>query len=175
MIEEAAKNLWILITVVAPGLFTYGAWRLLLLLEPSKRLAPDAFKQIDDSTIASAAIIIAIALSQQAVAISIEALLTLVAKIKKTKWPNFYSLFCERFALAGEGKLTESSTRIIANFFLSINITIGLSFLLLYFFLYEKISADHWVSIGIAFVLLVSLVTTIFRMLNAKWMIEKCK
>jgi len=83
MLEAVAKNLWLLLTLVIPGLFTYGAWRILLLLEPSIRLEINALNQIDSSAIASASIIIAVALLQQAIAIAIESALALLAKSKK--------------------------------------------------------------------------------------------
>jgi len=175
MLETVAKNLWLLLTIVIPGLFTYGTWRILLLLQPSKHLDIDALAQIDKSTIASASIIIAIALLQQAIAIAIESVLTLLAKTMKEKWPNFYSLFCERFAYSAAGKLDENSTRIIGNFFLSINMSIGLSLLLLYFLAYEGMNVNDWTPISIIVLLSATLITTIFRMLNAKWVIEECK
>ncbi len=175
MLEALAKNLWLLLTLVIPGLFTYGAWRVLLLLEPSSRLDITALKQIDSSSIVSASIIIAIALLQQAVAIAIEAALTLLAKSKQTKWPNIYSLFCERFALAAAGKLDENATRIIGNFFLSINMSIGLLLLLLYFMAYESMGLNEWIPIGLVVLLIATIITAVFRMLNAKWVVEECK
>jgi len=175
MLEAAAKNLWLLLTLVLPGLFTYGAWRILLILEPSTHLNIEALNQIDSSAIASTSIILAIALLQQAVAIAIEFFLTLLAKVKKDQWPNYYSLFCERFQLAASGKLDENTTRIIGNFFLSINMSVGLSILLLYFMAYEKLNINHWVPVGIMFFLVATLITTIFRMFSAKWVIEECK
>ncbi len=175
MLEALAKNLWLLLTLVIPGLFTYGAWRVLLLLEPSSKLDIAALKQVDNSSIASVSIIIAIALLQQAVAIAIEAALTLLAKSKQTKWPNIYSLFCERFALAAAGKLDENATRIIGNFFLSINMCIGLAILLLYFTAYESMGLNEWIPIALIVLLIATIITAVFRMLNAKWVVEECK
>lgn len=175
MVEAMAKNLWLLLTLVIPGLFTYGAWRVLLLLEPGTRLDIAALNQIDSSSIASASIIIAVALLQQAIAIAIEAALTLLAKSWQTKWPNIYSLFCERFALAAAGKLDENATRIIGNFFLSINMGIGLVLLLLYFMAYESMSLDQWIPVGLIILLIATMITTVFRMFNAKWAVEECK
>lgn len=145
------------------------------MLEPSTRLDINALNQIDSSAIASASVIIAIALLQQAIAIAIESLLTLIAKIQEKKWPNYYALFCDRFALSAAGKLDENATRIIGNFFLSINMSIGLSLLLLYFLAYETIDTNHWIPISIIALLVATLITTLFRMLNAKWVIEDCK
>jgi hypothetical protein len=175
MLEAIAKNLWILLTLIIPGLFTYGVWRILLLLEPSKRLNIDALHQIDSSAIASASIIIAVALLQQALAIAIEAALALLAKSRQEQWPNIYSLFCERFELATKKKLDERATRIIGNFFLSINVSIGLVLLLLYFLLYESMCVSHWIPLSIIVFLIATLITIVFRMLNAKWVVEECK
>ena len=61
----------------------------------------------------------------------------------------------------------ESATRIIANFFLSINMSIGLIFLLLYFLLYESMRANHWVSLSVIILLIATIITAVFRMTNA--------
>lgn len=87
MLDTLAKNLWLLITVGIPGMFTYGVWRVLLLLEPSNCLDTEALKQIDGSAIASASIVIAIGLLQQAVGISIESLLAFLAKSGRKNGP----------------------------------------------------------------------------------------
>ena len=175
MLDTVAKNLWLMLTLVIPGLFTFGLWRLLLLLEPSNRMNTEALDQIDSSAITAASIIIAIALLQQAFAIAIESLLALFAKLKKNRWPDFYSLFCERFALAASGKLDENATRIIGNFFLSINMCIGLSLLLIYFLVYEGQTINHWIPISITAFLIATLLTSIFRMINAMWVVKACK
>ena len=175
MIEVVAKNLWLMLTLVIPGLFTYGTWRILLLLEPGKHLKTKALAQIDESAIVSASVIIAIALLQQAIAIAIEAALTVIANNMKDKWPNFYSLFCKRFAYSAAGKLDENATRIIGNFFLSMNMSIGLSLLLLYFLAYEHMTIRDWVPVSIVVLLSATLITTIFRMMNAKWAIKECR
>lgn len=175
MLETVAKNLWLLLTLVIPGLFTYGLWRLLLLLEPSSRMDINALNQIDKSAITTACIIIAIALLQQAIAIVIESMLAFLAKIQKNNWPNIYSLFCERFVLAASGKLDENATRIIGNFFLSVNMSVGLSLLLAYFSAYEGMTISQWVPLSLVIILVATLITSIFRMFNAKWVIENAK
>ena len=175
MLEEVAKNLWLLLTLVIPGLFTYGVWRAILLLEPSKRLAVDALSNIDSSALVTTSIIVAVAMLQQAVAIVAEAVLSLLAKIMQKKWPNLYALFCERFVLASAGKLDENATRIIGNFFLSINMCIGIGLLLIYFLAYESMGLSQWVPISLIGFLVVTFTTAVFRMFNAKWVIEECK
>ena len=175
MIEALAKNLWLLLTVVMPGLFTYGVWRLMLLLQPSGRINGDMLSQIDASVIATLSIIVAIALLQQAVAIAIEALLAAVAKLRKTQWPNFHALFCERFALAAAERLDENATRIVGNFFQSVNMSIGLLLLVIYFKAYEGLPFGHWVVCALAGFLVVTCITAVFRMVNAIWAIKECK
>lgn len=175
MLEELAMNLWLLLTLVIPGLFTYGAWRMILLLEPSRRLAADALSQIDDSALVTSSIIVAIALVQQAGAILVEATLAMVAKIMQRRWPNLHALFCERFALTVAGKIDENATRIIGNFFLSTNISIGLGLLLLYFQAYESMELIRWVPMGMLVLLAATVTSAVFRMINAKWVVEECK
>lgn len=175
MLDTLAKNLWLLITVGIPGMFTYGVWRVLLLLEPSNCLDTAALNQIDGSAIASASIIIAVGLLQQSVGITIESLLAFLAKKRQQEWPNIYSLFCERFELAAAGKLDENGTRIIGNFFQSMNISVGLFLVLLYFMAYEGMEINEWIPTGIIFFIVAALISTVFRMLDAKWVIEKCR
>ena len=175
MLEAFAKNLWLLVTLVVPGLFTFGVWRLLLLLEPSQCIQVEALKQIDGSTIVSLSVIIAVALLQQSIAIVIEAALTLVVKSREQKWPHLYTLFYERFELAAIGKLDENTTRTIGNLFLSINIGIGLFLLLVYFLAYENMDIEEWIPISIIVFLTATIITAVFRMFNAKWVVEACK
>lgn len=175
MLEAISKNIWLLLTLLVPGLFTYGTWRVLLLLEPSVHLEISALNQIDGSAFASGSIVIAIALLQQVIAIAIESVLALLARSNKENWPNFYSLFSERFVLSAAGKLDDNSTRIIATFFLSINISVGLSLLLLYFLAYENMNINQWIPLAIIILLVSTLIATIFRMFNAKWVVKECK
>jgi hypothetical protein len=57
---------------------------------------------------------------------------------------------CAEHQLEGAGKLDESASRIIGNFFLSINMSIGLTLLLLYFLLYESMCANQWIPLSIS-------------------------
>ena len=176
MIEALAKNLWILITVVIPGFFTYGVWRILILLTHNEGLNLDMcmLELIDNSALVTLSIIIAVALLQQAVAITIEAALAKYAINNKEKYPNFFSLFCKRFAYMSSEKFDERTIRIIANFFLSTNISIGLSFLLIYFMLFEKMGLNEWIPISLIVFIIIVVITAIFRMYNAMWSIEAC-
>lgn len=64
MFETLGKNLWTLITIILPGLCTYGLWRLLLALHPSEILNQEAFNSIDQSSFLTGSIVIGIALLQ---------------------------------------------------------------------------------------------------------------
>lgn len=174
MYSELGKNLWILLTLVIPGLFTYGAWRLILILEPSHRLTAEVLSKIDDSAFVSSSIIVTIALAQQAGAIVIETLLTVFVKLFKKKCPNLHTLFCKRFAMSANGQLDENATRVIGNFFLSTNTCIGMALLLFYFLAYESMTLNSWIPLSLLILLSATLVTSIFRMINAKWVIEDC-
>jgi len=175
MLEEIAKNIWILLTLVIPGMFTYGTWRLILLLEPGKRLNTADLTQLDNSALVTTCVIVAIAILQQAFAILIEAVLASMAKLMCRRWPNFYSLFCERFALAAAGKLNENATRIIGNFFLTTNISFGTGLLLIYFIFYESLDLRQWIPVSLLVILVISLGVAAFRLINAIWVVEDCK
>jgi hypothetical protein len=142
---------------------------------PEKHIDIQALNQIDTSSITTASIIIAVALLQQAVGIAIEFGLTLFAKSGRAIWPNIYSLFCERFELAAAGKLDESATRIIGNFFLSLNMGVGFVLLFLYFVRFEGLSIAHWIPQVLIVLFAATLIAAVFRMFNAKWVIEECK
>jgi len=174
MIETIGKNIWLLLTVILPGLFTYGAWRLLLVLYPSHILDSEAFTAIDNSGIITTSIIISIAILQQAVGISIEFIMSMIAKITQKYSKSFYSLFWERFELTSAGLLNEKSSRTIGKLFLSINIFAGLLLLLFYFKFYESLNFDHWILKFLVFFLIFNLTTIIFRMYNALSVIKKC-
>ena len=173
--ESIGKNLWMLITIVVPGLFTYGAWRLLLFLYPSSTLTIETFEVIDNSSLITCCIIIAIALLQQALAIVIEFFLSLISLIRKEQWKNLHSMFWDRFKLASEDCLNESSERIIGNFFLSLNILIGLLFILSYFVWYEHLTLNSWVLKSLIFFIVVNSITAIYRLINAVSVIAICK
>lgn len=167
MLETVGKNLWTLITIILPGLFTYGAWRLLLILEPSQILKLEDFSSVDQSSTITWSIIISIALLQQIIGITIESILFLVAKNKEKKWPGFHKLFNKRFKLAKEGLINKYETSVIGNFFLSLNVFVGLTFLLVYFLCYEELIIMSWVPLTIIFFMLTNVSTIVFRMKNA--------
>lgn len=169
MLDTAAKNLWLLLTLILPGFFTYGLLRIVLLFVTSTNLNLRLLDVIDHSSLVTGAVIIAIALLQQAVGMAIEALLTVLAKIQRKRWPDFHSLFCERFELAAVGRMDEQSTRIVGNFFLSVNMSVGLVTVLSYFHFYENTDETPWIVPVLSLLLLAALIASVLRMFNAKW------
>ena len=167
MIEVIGKNVWIMLSVIIPGCFTYGLWRLLLILQPSQIINYEHFKRIDDSSLITTCIIISVALLQQIGGIFIEFVLSMIAKLRKNSWENFYCFFWDRFELSSKGQLNENSTRIIGNCFLSINILVGMIILLIYFTMFESLTLSHWTPKLLLIFLAINLLTIFFRINNA--------
>lgn len=183
--ESISKNLWLLLTLVIPGLFTYGLWRLSLffITELPKSLTPEKLEQIDASNMTTTCIIFSFALMQQAVAVMIEAIIYYFMnksqennhENKDNKKSILNTLFCERFVLASKGHLNEQAERIIGNFFLSMNITIGICLLIAYFAGYIGFEKSQSVIIGLIVLLPAAITTTYFRMVTAGQIINECK
>ena len=161
MPEILVKNLWTLVTIVLPGLFTYGLWRLLLLLNPSIYLTLEEFSNLDQSSVITWSLIISIALLQQSLAIVLEFVLYKLSQKKVNS--SKYLLFVKRFELSNKEKLKGYNSSVVGNFFLSLNILVGLSFLLVYFVLFEKVSITHWVPILIIIFMISTLINSIYR------------
>ena len=177
-----------MLTLVIPGLFTYGLWRLSLFFITGlpESLTPETLKQIDASNMTTTCIIFAFALMQQAVAISIEAVIYYFLNKDSKEKPGKYkkektdkksmlkTLFCERFVLASKGQLNEQAERIVGNFFLSMNVSIGICLLIAYFTGYIGFGKSQSVIIGLIVLLPAALVTTYFRMITAEKIITEC-
>jgi hypothetical protein len=172
MIGDLAKNLWFLLTLVIPGLVTYGTFRLLLFMDGVDANLAGRLDKLDDSTFLAVSVVLAIALSQQAIAISIEALLAAIAVRFKDRAPQFHELVCERFKLAAKGKMSEDATRITGNFFLSMNVTVGLLLILAFFLGYEHKPLLSPVPLILEGLSLAGLISTVYRFFNAKWAIH---
>jgi len=181
--EAISKNLWLLLTLVLPGFFTYGLWRLSLFFVTERPLTDAALKQIDESTLTTTCIIFAFALMQQAIAIMIESfiyfLLNRKKKTKKSKKTSdersiLKTLFCERFKLTAKGKLNERAERMVGNFFLSMNMCIGICLLIGYFIGYIGYAKSTPVIFGLAVLLPAALIATYFRMIIAEKVIIEC-
>ncbi len=179
-----------MLTLVIPGLFTYGLWRLSLFfiadVDLPSSLCYARLQQIDASNMTTTCIIFAFALMQQAVAIAIEAVIYYFLnkdsknkpkKNKKDKTDEksmLKTLFCERFVLASKGQLNEQAERIVGNFFLSLNVSIGICLLIAYFGGYIGYEKSQSVIIGLIVLLPAALVTTYFRMITAEKIITEC-
>lgn len=75
------KNLWSTLTVIVPGLVTYGTWKLLLLSGNNWRIDETGLAKVDESVFLTACVV-AIAILQQALAITLEALICGMCAIK---------------------------------------------------------------------------------------------
>lgn len=163
MFETIAKNLWILVTILLPGMFTYGLWRFLLILNPSIVLTSENLFQIDQLGVLSWCIIVSIALLQQSTGLVIEYVLFLISS-RKSSVSGFNKLFFQRFELANSGKITAYASSVIGNFFLSLNIFVGQMFLLVYFLFFEKLDIYHWIPLFIGVFLIVAFINIVFRL-----------
>ncbi len=182
--ETISKNLWLLLTLVLPGFFTYGLWRLSLFFVTERPLTDAALKQIDESTLTTTCIIFAFALMQQAIAIMIEAFIYYCLNRKEKGRKSSKNLdeksilkilFCERFDLTARGNLNERAERMIGNFFLSMNMCIGICLLLGYFVGYIGYAKSIPVVFGLIIILPAAVIATYFRMIIAEKVIIECK
>ena len=173
MFESIAKNLWILVTIMLPGMFTYGIWRFLLILNPSTILTNESLTQVDQLGVLTWCIIVSIALLQQSIGLVIEYALYLISW-KKSSLGKLNKLFFRRFELASKGKITAYASSIIGNFFLSLNIFVGLLFLLVYFMFFEKLNVNHWIPLFIITFLITAFINIIFRLQTSLKVID-CK
>ncbi|MBZ5679733.1 MAG: hypothetical protein LAO24_06485 [Acidobacteriia bacterium] len=164
--DELIKNLWLLLTLAIPGMTTYGAFRLLLILNGSQRIDKAVFEKIDASALVTTCLIIALAVFQQAIAIAIEAGISFVCTRCRNKHEEYYTLFCERFKMAARGKLGQDATRILGNFFLSLNVTIGQCMVLAYLIWYEKPN-NRIPELVILVFIAMGLASAVFRLRNA--------
>ena len=130
--EEIGKNLWLLLTLGIPGCFTYGLWRLILVLNPSKIVDSELLNNVDESALLTGSIIISIALLQQIIGLFVEFILSLIANMNKDKWVDFHHLMNKRFGYSTKGLLNEQAERVIGNSFLSLNILAGIIILIFY-------------------------------------------
>lgn len=160
--EILAKNLWLLITIVLPGMFTYGILRLFFLLSPSTVLDANAFNDVDSSALLTSCVIVAIAVLQQSIGLLIEFVFYAMVR-KKNKATDMKKLFYERFTLKPKNDSDNSTTNVVGNFFLSLNVFIGILMLLIYFLFFEDLSFSHWIPLLLLFFMLVLVFNLIFR------------
>ncbi len=171
--DELMKNLWLLLTIVIPGMTTYGTLRLLIVLDAC-RIDTKTFDQMDDSALVSACIVIAIAMIQQTIAMTLEAGIASICTILKDRKKEYYLLFCGRFKMAASGELNQNATRILGNCFASLNVTIGQCMILFYLMWYEnKTFAKSDATRIIGFFILTGTISTLLRLCNAKSIIAE--
>jgi hypothetical protein len=170
--DELMKNLWLLLTLVIPGMATYGTFRLLIIFNKGA-ISGSMFEKIDGSALATACVVLALAVLQQAVAIAIEAGLAFVCGRLRQGHEEYYLLFCERFKMAARGELNEHATRILGNFFTSLNVTVGQCLILSYLLWYENndLRESAAAQIILAFIL-VGTASAAFRLCNARSIIS---
>ena len=164
--DELAKNLWLLLTLVIPGMTTYGTFRLLVALRGS-HIDKAVLDTIDGSALLTACVITALALGQQAIAIAMEAGASGVCRACARKRGKYYSLFCDRFKMAARGELNDNATRIIGNLFTSLNVTIGQCMILACLLWYEERGLEDGAVRVIALFIVAGLISTVFRLINA--------
>jgi hypothetical protein len=170
--DELMKNLWLLLTLVIPGMATYGTFRLLILFGGGT-INNAMFDKIDGSVLVTTCIVTALAVIQQAVAIAIEAVIAGACTLLRRGHEEYYALFCDRFRLAARGELNENATRILGNFFTSLNVTVGQCMILAYLVWYEN--QDILKSTAAQIILMLVLIGTIsatFRLCNARSIIN---
>lgn len=169
------KDFWTTLTVAIPGLVTYGTWRLLLLSGNVWKIKSGELSQLDDSVVVSIAIIAAIAILQQAVAITIEAFIGGLMKLVKYKEDiegPWKILFLKRFDLELKELLNDHALRTVGKFFLSLNVLIGQVFIFLYFMIVEKIDATSGIYIVLLCMIGFTFLSCLYRACSAKMVIR---
>lgn len=161
------KNFWVNLTVVLPGMVTYGTWRLIIFY--SKYTEID-FEKIDNSLVLTLSVLFAVAFLQQAFGIAVEALLTGVSRIMKNFWPSLHMLFVGRFPALAKGQLNEGTLRTLGQFFLSVNLAIGQG--LIYLFTYAirgrcERPPEPWLFHVLGVIIVVTAFVACFRCWNA--------
>jgi len=171
--DELMKNLWLLLTIVIPGMATYGTFRLLLVFD-SGSVNSSTFDKIDGSALVTTCIVTALAVIQQAVAIAIEAGIACACTKFKRGHEAYHSLFCDRFKMVARDELNENATRILGNFFTSLNVTIGQCMILSYLVWYENKDILESAAAQIVLALIVvGVISTTFRLSNARSIIDE--
>jgi len=163
MIDSILKDAWATLTVVIPGLVTYGSWRLLMLFGGGSGIDTSLLTQVDDSALLSASLIAAIAIVQQAAAITLEAVLSILSFLAGRSGKRWQQLLLRRFRIAAHAPLSEDARRVIAQFFLSLNVLVGQGGVLLYFLLVESHPATSAIPLLLYCVLALVFVACAFR------------
>lgn len=161
------KNFWVNLTVVLPGMVTYGTWRLVIFYTGYTEIN---FEKIDGSLVLTLSVLFAIALIQQAFGITVEALLTAVARGTKKLWPSFYLLFVGRFSALAKEQLNEGALRTLGQFFLSLNLAIGQALVFLFTYAIQNSCErppETWLFYVLGVIIAVTTFVACFRCWNA--------
>ncbi len=161
------KNLWVNLTVVLPGMVTYGTWRLVIFYTGYAEIN---FEKIDGSLVLTLSVLFAISLIQQAFGITVEAFLTAVSRIMKNFWPSFYLLFVGRFSALAKDQLTEGALRTLGQFFLSLNLAIGQGLVFLFTYAIQgrcEKPPEPWLFYVLGVIIAVTTFVACFRCWNA--------
>lgn len=168
--ELVPKNLWLNLTIVLPGMVTYGTWRIVILIIGYKGID---FTAIDSSLVLSLCVLLAIALIQQAIGIFIEAFIALLVHLNKKQWTAAHALFVERFSSLAKDRFNENVLRTIGQFFLSLNLAVG-QILVLIFIIVAKnpegkspVAVPFYLPLILAVVIAISVIVACFRCWNA--------
>jgi hypothetical protein len=152
MLNSLSKNVWMILTIVIPGIFTYGLFRILLIIHETT-VFNTLFDSMDSSISINACVIVIIGLIQQMFGILLEALIAIILKggsLKRLVWDRHLK----------KEAVTDREQLATGNFYLSLNITIGLFFLLSAFVVFKF---DLRVAIPLFLLFIVSAGVTIFR------------
>lgn len=168
--ELVPKNLWLNLTVVLPGMVTYGTWRIVILITGYEGID---FTSIDNSIVLSLCVLLAIALIQQAIGIFIEATIGRVVHLNRKRWAAAHALFVERFSSLAKDRFNEDVLRTIGQFFLSLNLAVG-QILVLIFTIVAKnpegkstVDVPFWLPLILAIVIAIVVIVACYRCWNA--------
>jgi hypothetical protein len=168
--ELVPKNLWLNLTVLLPGMVTYGTWRIVILIIGYNGID---FTSIDKSTILSLCVLLSVALIQQAIGIFIEATIALFVQINKKRWRAAHALFVERFSSLAKDRLNEDVLRTIGQFFLSLNLAVGQTLVLTFTNVAKNpegknlINVPPWLPLILVLVIVIAVIVAGFRCWNA--------
>ena len=152
MLNSLSKNIWLVLTIVIPGIFTYGLFRIFLFVDGTA-VFNNLFYSIDSSLSINACVVVVIGLIQQMFGILLEALIAIRSKdgpLKRLVWNRHFKKVAS----------TDREQLATGQFYLSLNITIGLLFLLSAFILFKF---DLRVAVAQFLLFIASVGVTIFR------------
>ena len=134
-------DIWDNLTIAIPGMVTYGTWRLILLIIGYDKID---FASFDESLLLTASVIVAIAIIQQIFGIIAEMIICGVLyipwKLDKRKCTCDKVMMIDRFKDRGGRGHKKGVNKRIGQFFLSLNVTIGL--IAIFMFIILEINPD---------------------------------